>query len=175
MVAAGLLVVACGDDPSESIATVQPVTSDGEPDCGGHEPWVAEPDIDFDAPGSPWPEAALPPFLEQWQKLFGGDVVMVGEDSAALTLRAVRSSWRTRPARGLADTRCGDQPAVTALNRTSFPGHRPDRPSRQRRRRHPDDQRDGLSPPHRVGDCVRFAGRGLRLARPLRGVRISPG
>jgi hypothetical protein len=101
LVAAGVFVVACGDDPTESISTVQSVPGNGDPDCGDHEPWVAEPDIDFDAPGSPTAEAVLRPFLEQWQELFGGDVVMVGEDRAALRIEGsevvVAYTTRTRP------------------------------------------------------------------------------
>jgi hypothetical protein len=86
--ATGLLVAACGEaDVGEFTTTARLAELDGEPDCAeGDEPWVAEPDIDRDAPGEPTAEAALFPFLEEWQGLFGGHIVMVGADRAVLTL-----------------------------------------------------------------------------------------
>lgn len=88
VLAASVLIVGCGEDADESAgsSTSEAATGDGEPDCGDGEPWIAEPGIDLDAAGAPTAEEALRPFLEQWQELFGGEVVMVGDGVGALTL-----------------------------------------------------------------------------------------
>jgi hypothetical protein len=97
-----LVAAACGEADLSAPATVaEAAVANGEPDCGGDQPWVAAPDIDPDFSGDPTAEAALRPFLEQWQQMFGGTVVMIGSDRAALIVdRAevvVADTMRTNP------------------------------------------------------------------------------
>lgn len=87
LTAACLLGAACADDTQSTLATpTSTQDDDGQPDCGDDQPWISEADIDLDAPGAPTAEEALLPFLEQWQQLFGGEIAMVGKDTATLTL-----------------------------------------------------------------------------------------
>jgi hypothetical protein len=96
-----LLSAACGEADVGESAPTSKRPANGKPDCGGDQPWVAEPGIDPDAPGDPTAEAALRPFLEQWRGTFGGDVVMVGDDRAALVVDGgevvVAYTMRTNP------------------------------------------------------------------------------
>jgi hypothetical protein len=52
-------------------------------------PWIAEPEVDLST-GSPTAEQALRPFLEQWQAVSGGDVVMIHGDRSALQVDGER-------------------------------------------------------------------------------------
>jgi hypothetical protein len=104
-----LVGAACGEaDVRESAPSAGMVAADGEPDCGGDEPWIIEYDIDLDEPGERTGGAVLRPYLEQWQDLFAGDIVMIGEDTAAWRLEGaelvVAYATRTNPG-GLAVTR----------------------------------------------------------------------
>ncbi len=88
VVAVVLLVVGCGDDTDEPVGAPTPgaAIADGEPDCGGSDPWVAAGAIDLDVAGATTAEEALRPFLRQWQDVFGGEVVMVGDGVGALSV-----------------------------------------------------------------------------------------
>jgi hypothetical protein len=87
VLASCLIGAACGEaNVRESAPTSEMVRADGEPDCGGEEPWLVEYDTEPDAAGETTAEAALRPYLDQWQELFGGEIVMVGADRAAWTL-----------------------------------------------------------------------------------------
>jgi hypothetical protein len=88
-------------DVGGSASRSEAASADGEPDCGGDQPWVAEGDIDPDFPGDTTAEMALRRFLEKWQEVFGADVVMVGDDRAALVVDGgevvVAYTMRTNP------------------------------------------------------------------------------
>jgi len=86
MVLLALTLFGCdgGGDGSDAVLSVA-AEADGLPDCGTAAPWFAAGAIDLST-GSPTAEQALRPYLEQWQTMFGGDVVMVGDDGAALQL-----------------------------------------------------------------------------------------
>jgi hypothetical protein len=84
---AGAVLVGCGED-TDSSAVPSAVAGSGD-GLGCESPWIAAGDIDLST-GSPTAEAALRPFLDQWQAVFGGDVVMVGDDRAALEVDGAR-------------------------------------------------------------------------------------
>jgi len=97
VLASCLLGAACGEaDVGESPSTSERARADGEPDCGGGQPWAAEPGIDLDAPGAATAEAALRPFLAPWRELFGGEVAMVDENRAALDGAEIVVAYTTR-------------------------------------------------------------------------------